>query len=118
MAMRRIAGHRLGVDQGDVVLFSDFETGGAMWEGEGRRHARAFVHFSEPFLEPPAVQVSLTMWDISNAANARADVVAEDVAREGFGILFRTWGDTKIARVRVGWTAIGPLRDEDDWDVP
>ena len=114
--MKRFAGHRIGVDQGEVVL-SDFETGGPLWAGEGRRHVRAYVHFTEAFAAVPAVQVALAMWDISNGANARADVSAEDVGAEGFAILFRTWGDTRVARVRVGWTAIGPVRDDEDWDV-
>ncbi len=115
--MRRFGTHALGVDQGEVVLFADFSTGGAMWEGEGPRHTRIWVHFAEPFVAAPAVMVALSMWDISNAANARADVQSEDVAPDGFAILFRTWGDTRIARVRVSWTAFGPVRDDDAWEV-
>jgi len=115
--MRRFNRHAIGIDQGDVVLFSDFEAGGAMWDGEGRREARAYVHFTEPFAGVPAVLVSLSMWDISNGANARADVKAEDVGPEGFAVVFRTWGDTRVARVRVGWTAMGPVADDDQWEV-
>ena len=32
---------------------------------------------------------------------------AEGISPEGFEIVFRTWGDTKVARVRVAWQAIG-----------
>jgi hypothetical protein len=32
--------------------------------------------------------------------------------------VFRTWGDTRIARVRIAWMAIGELSEGDDWDVP
>ena len=115
--MRKIRQHQVGIDQGDVVLFSDFEHDGEMWTGEGPRMTRAHVGFSEPYAEPPSVKVSISMWDISHTANARADVQAEDVTTTGFAIVFRTWGDTRVARVRVGWQSIGPVRDEDDWDL-
>ncbi len=112
-----MSGRRVGVAQGEVMVFSDVEAGGPMWEGEGRRERRARVAFAQAFDAAPSVQVALTMWDVSNAANARADVRAEEVSATGFDVAFRTWGDTRVARVRVGWLAIGPVRDEDDWDV-
>ncbi len=115
--MKKLRDHMIGIDQGEIVLFSDYEHNGSMWTGEGPRQARATIQFSEPFLEAPAVRVGFTMWDMSNGANARADITTEDVTETGFGILFRTWGDTKIARVRVGWQAIGQVRDEDEWDI-
>lgn len=115
--MKRFNTHAIGIDQGDVVLFSDFQHDGVMWAGEGPRQTRAYVVFAEPFIAPPAVRVGLTLWDFSNESNTRADITAEDVSETGFAILFRTWGDTRIARVRVGWQAIGPRRDEEEWDV-
>jgi H-type lectin domain len=115
--MQRFKAYQIGIDQGDVVLFSDFQHDGVMWTGEGSRQARAYVQFSEPFIAAPAVRVGLTLWDFSNTTNTRADVTAEDVTETGFAILFRTWGDTRIARVRVGWQAIGPLRDDEQWEV-
>jgi hypothetical protein len=105
------------MDQGDVVLFSHFDTGGPMWTGEGPRQVRQVVTFSESFIAPPVVRVWLTMWDIANSATARADISASDVERDRFAIVFRTWGDTRVARVRAGWLALGPLRDDDLWDV-
>jgi len=115
--MKKLRTHTIGIDEGNVVLFEDFEIGGPMWSGHGPREAHRDVRFSEAFLAPPAVKVGLTMWDISNGANARADIAAEDVGPDGFRIRFRTWGDTRIARVRVGWQAIGPMKDDDLWDV-
>lgn len=115
--MKRLNSNSIGIDQGEVVLFSDFEHDGMMWKGEGPRQARAYVTFSDSFVEPPVVRVSLSMWDMSNAANARADITAEDVTAKGFAILFRTWGDTRVARVRVNWQAIGSLGDDEVWDV-
>lgn len=115
--MRKIRQHQVGVEQGEVVLFSDYEHDGEMWTGEGPRQSRAFVHFSAEYVEPPSVHVTISMWDMSHTANARADVQAEDISTVGFAIVFRTWGDTKVARARVGWLSIGPVRDEEDWEL-
>lgn len=116
--MRKIFAHVIGVDQGDFVLFNDFLTDGAMWAHQGDREIRRVVKFSEVFAEEPVVNVWLSMWDFSNSANARADVRAEDIQADRFTVVFNTWSDTKIARVRVAWQAIGPaVSDEDMWDV-
>jgi len=115
--MKRLRNHMIGIDQGEVVLFSDFEDNGKMWTGNGPRQHRTPVEFAEKFRHDPSVTVHLTMWDISSDVNARADVTAADITRDGFAIAFKTWGDTKVARVRVGWQAIGELRQSDEWDL-
>ncbi|SLN50760.1 H-type lectin domain-containing protein [Pseudooctadecabacter jejudonensis] len=115
--MKRMRNHLIGVDHGDVVMFSDFEHDGVMWTGDGARQVRAHVEFSESYRTPPVVITTLSMFDISNGANGRVDVQAEDITPDGFAIVFRTWGDSKIARVRVAWQATGELRQEGDWDV-
>ena len=115
--MQRIGSHVIGLDDGNEVLFSDFETDGEMWTGEGPREIRRRVTFTEPYDTRPSVMVSLSMWDFAHGANVRADVQAEEIDRDGFDIVFRTWGDTRVARVRVAWQSIGGLRGEDTWDI-
>jgi hypothetical protein len=115
--MRRIRANLLGMEQGEVVLFSDFDNDGPMWTGEGARQVRQMVTFEEPFLEVPIVRVWLTMWDIAHTATSRIDIAAWDVKTDSFAIVFRTWGDTRVARVRAAWMALGPLPDDDLWDV-
>lgn len=115
--MQRIASHLIGVDRGSVMLFSDYKDGGAMWTGEGPRELRRVIEFAEPFRSSPVVQVSVSMWDFDRHANQRADISAEMVNPEGFVIVFRTWGDTRVARIRADWLAIGELSAEDEWDV-
>ena len=61
--------------------------------------------------------VGISLWDMDHKTNMRADLAAENVTVAGFHLVFRTWGDTRIARVRADWTAIGPVRDEEDWDI-
>lgn len=88
-----------------------------MWTGSGPRDLRKTVEFTEKFHSVPVVHISLSMWDMDQKTNMRAQISAEDVTAEGFTILFQTWGDTRIARVRASWLVIGELSDEDDWDV-
>ncbi|CUH52344.1 H-type lectin domain-containing protein [Shimia marina] len=115
--MKRIRNNHVGVDQGDEVLFSDFEDGGEMWTGNGPRERRKLVKFSARYRVPPSVHVSLSLWDMDTQANLRAEVVAEEVTNLGFHLVFRTWGDSRIARVRMSWLAIGELGFADDWVI-
>ncbi|MDU8927282.1 H-type lectin domain-containing protein [Alisedimentitalea sp. MJ-SS2] len=115
--MKKFSTHSIGIAQGDDVIFEDFEDGGEMWTGTGHRERIKEIEFSEPFKEVPAVHVSLSLWDVDNATNMRAEVDAENVTETGFELVFRTWGDTKVARVRIGWMAIGPVKNDDDWEL-
>lgn len=114
--MQRFSGP-IGVEQGSKILFSDFAHDGAMWTGSGPREVRQSETFKEAFLEPPAVTVGISMWDINHKTNSRIDVSAENVTAKGFEIVFRTWADTRIARIRADWMVIGAVQDEDSWDV-
>lgn len=115
--MIKIESNFVGIHKGDVVLFSDFEHDGEMWTGDGPRLIREKIEFGDGFRSTPSVMVSLSMWDISNGANMRMDVQAENITPKGFDIVFRTWGDTKVARVRVAWQAIGSVKGDDVWDL-
>jgi hypothetical protein len=115
--MKRLQNPRTGIDQGDVVVFSEFDSGGTMWTGQGARERRKAVEFSEAFARPPTVHVSLSMWDMDTEAAVRADLFADNISETGFEIVFRTWSDSRIARVRAAWMAIGDLPFEDDWNV-
>lgn len=115
--MKRLRNNLVGIDQGSETLFSDFEDNGPMWTGTGPREARRAVTFSDRFRSMPAVTVGVSMWDMSSDMNQRADVRAENVTHEGFEIVFRTWADSRVARVRVDWMAIGECRHADDWEL-
>jgi len=115
--MRRMLSHMMGIEQGSQVLFSDFEDGGPMWTETGPRECIVPVRFKEKFRDAPIVHVGLSMWDMDQKTNARADISAENVSESGFEIVFRTWGDTRIARVRASWTAFGELPHGEEWDL-
>ena len=115
--MKRISSSSVGVQQGSRVLFSDFADGGVMWTGQGDRESRHMITFKEPFSAVPSVMASISMWDTDHKHNARADITAENVTERGFHLVFRTWGDTRVARVRADWMAIGAVKSEDDWEL-
>ena len=115
--MKKLRSHTIGIDSGDVMLFSDYEDGGDMWTGRGQRERRRRINFSESYQQVPQVQVNVSLWDIDSSTVIRADISAETVTEKGFDMVFRTWGDTRVARLRVAWTAIGAVGGEDDWTV-
>jgi len=115
--MKRLRNHLIGVDQGDPVLFADFETDGDMWTGRGQRERRKRIKFSETYRSPPAVHLTISLWDVDASTVVRADITAETITTDGFDMVFRTWGDTRVARVRASWMAIGELADSDEWQL-
>jgi len=115
--MKKLENHLIGIEQGDVVLFADFEDGGDMWTGEGPRERRRPVCFSERFSAAPSVHLSISLLDASTDSAIRTELIPEAITPKGFDIVFRTWMDTRVARIRVAWMAIGALRHEDDWEI-
>lgn len=115
--MKKVINGAVGVEQGSLVLFSDYADGGPMWTGNGPRESRRKITFTQTFRSAPAVSVSISMWDLDQKTNARADLSAEKITRSGFQLVFRTWGDTRVARIRADWMAIGAVRDDDDWEI-
>ncbi len=115
--MKKLNAALVGLDQGSVQLFSDFEDGGEMWTGTGERERIVSVAFSEEFKSEPLVFVSLEMLDLDNQSNHRVSTVAQNITPVGFEMSFKTWSDTRIARAVAAWMAIGEVADDEDWDV-
>lgn len=114
--MKRIYASTVGIDQGSELLFSDYETDGEMWTGSGDRSRSVGIVFSEPFNAPPTVHVALELADIDLSANQRTQITAENITNKGCDIVFRTWSDTKVARISASWLAIGGVDADDNWD--
>lgn len=115
--MQRIDNHLVGIARGSVLLFSDVEDGGAMWTGSGPRLVRKRVDFEAAFRVAPEVFATLEMWDVDSSGNQRGDISTVDITRDGFDLVFKTWGDTRVARVRAGWLAIGAVNHPDNWQL-
>lgn len=109
----------LAVDNGLAHVFDHVDNDGPMWSGEGRRWARAVIKFQQPFVAPPAIQLSIALIDADSSRNLRLDLHAEDVTPTGFLAVAHTWLDTRIGRLQVNWTAIGARTpaDEPAWNI-
>ncbi|MCL4107748.1 UNVERIFIED_CONTAM: hypothetical protein GTU68_022209 [Idotea baltica] len=88
-----------------------------MWSGDGEREVVQTVTFSENFRSVPVVNVGISMWDVDVSTNLRADILAQNITVSGFDIVFKTWGDSKLARIRASWTAFGEVQEADDWTL-
>lgn len=115
--MQKFGSTAVGVLRGSVQMFSAFEDNGKMWTGHGPRREVRRIDFSESFLSAPVVHIAMSMWDIESSANQRADIATHDITADGFNLEFRTWGDTRVARIRADWLAIGQVRHEEDFDL-
>ena len=117
--MKNFTPSALAVDNGKVQVFDHIEDEGPMWSGEGKRWSRAWVTFDNAFAEPPVVQLSIAMIDADSGPNLRLELSAEDVSERGFTAVSHTWGDTRIGRLNVNWTAIGMRHAQAEplWDV-
>lgn len=105
--MNIIESGKIGIAQGNTILFSHVDENGPMWHEDGDREVRETITFETPFEEPPVVQVSLTMWDADGSRNQRMDLFSENVTRKAFDVVFRCWDDSRVARIRVDWLAFG-----------
>ena len=54
-AMRKLKSSVVGIDHGEVIMFSDFQDDGQMWRGTGPRKATAEVSFETSYTAPPHV---------------------------------------------------------------
>ena len=72
-----------------------------MWTGSGPREKRVKVEFGGKFKGAPVVQAHISVWDLDRRTNLRADLSVADVTATGCTIVFKTWGDTRIARIRA-----------------
>ena len=115
--MKRISAPDIGVDQGEVVMFSDYENDGPMWSGHGAREVRSKVRFSDRYMRPPLVHAAMSLVDFATEPYVRGDLRVENITRSGFELVFRTWEDSRVARIRATWLAIGELPDDERWDV-
>ena len=76
----------------------------------GRRGWNEGVSFPLTDGPPPTVTVAIRLMDhIQNPLNnLRYEIFAQEVSSTGCDIRLETWDDTRLAKVRVAWTAIFP----------
>ncbi|MCZ7601751.1 MAG: H-type lectin domain-containing protein [Melioribacteraceae bacterium] len=63
------------------------------------------VRFNKPFETIPDVVVGLNKMEFDKNTNARVDVQASAVSRDGFVLRIKTWGDTRVLVLGGSWVA-------------
>jgi hypothetical protein len=63
------------------------------------------------------VTVGISTWDTGGDTNQRADLRAAAVPAARFERVVRPWGDSRVARIRADWMALGELPAGDDWQL-
>lgn len=63
------------------------------------------VRFNKPFETIPEVVVGLNKMEFDKNTNARVDVQASAVSRDGFVLRIKTWGDTRVLVLGGSWVA-------------
>ncbi|HBQ37160.1 MAG TPA: hypothetical protein DD729_10070, partial [Rhodobacteraceae bacterium] len=78
---------------------------------------RQIVTFPELVTSAPLVPATISMWDFDHGTNQRADISTQKISLNNFELVFKTWGDTRVARIRADWLAFGEIKGEDDWTL-
>jgi len=73
----------------------------------GPRRYEHYVRFNTPFSNIPLVHAGIAGFDIDNRDTGRLGLAVEDINREGFKLVIRTWMHTRVYQVEVSWLAIG-----------
>ena len=75
----------------------------------GERTTRDTIYFKPNFSSTPKVVLGVTSLDVHKDHNLRYTVYYENLTKNAFTIIFKTWSDTHIYGGRVQWMAYGPI---------
>lgn len=76
-------------------------------EGEGQRTHASAIGFARGSATTPRVVLGVNGLDAEIHTDTRFNVSARNVSRDGVDLCIRTWGDTKVLAIEVGWLAHG-----------
>lgn len=63
------------------------------------------IFFKKHFNNIPEVLVNICSVDSANSSNLKILVLPEEITREGFVLVFKTWHDAIIHQIGVTWLA-------------
>lgn len=117
--MQIFSHHAVGLQQGSSLMFSAFEDGGPIVVGQWRveqvrRICRLHTQVSADAGGSGAPSACGTLTATATSGPRSAPKTSPPAA---FDLVFSTWGDTRVARIRADWIAIGALPHEDDFRV-
>jgi hypothetical protein len=77
--------------------------------GTGERQMTVSVSFTKPFKVKPDVVVGITLIDAASGVGTRVSATADGISRDGFTVVVKTWGDSKIFGAQGSWVAVAPV---------
>ena len=107
--MRVGRGKSLQILSGDEEIFDHVSEPGPMWDEDGNRNIKVRVEFSNRFASAPVVNAGFSLLDVSKDNNLRVWLRLLNIDASGFDALVLSWDDTRLAKVRVAWIAIGEV---------
>lgn len=103
------------VQSGYMPVFDHYDDKGPMWFGSGDREVVEYVRFDKPFTRSPYVALTITQMDTDTSRYLRYELFAKNIRPDGFDVSFKTWSDSRFARISVHWIAMGERTDPDLW---
>jgi len=74
-------------------------------KNNGERTVTIDIDFDTPFNKKPNIFLSVSQIDADKEANARYNVEAISISRDGFTLKVRTWADSKVFSLSGYWIA-------------
>jgi hypothetical protein len=100
-------GDDVRIQSGTVIADATFD-GWSLLAGDGERVFTKQISFSEPvFLTPPTIAVALVHLDAATHVYTRISISAQDVSKNGFLLVLKTWSDSQVYGVGASWVAYG-----------
>jgi H-type lectin domain len=106
---------KTGVVGGDKNTGTYGQSGAtAPWKlhlGAGGRDQVIKIKFDSPCHKPPVVIVALNHLDTDQGDGMRVTVSVDEqsITKNGFDVIFRTWGPTKLYGASATWAAFAPI---------
>jgi hypothetical protein len=95
----------VNLDVPQVQVGTWIASGSNLSGGTGDRQMTCSVSFPKPFKVKPEVVVGITLLDAATGVGTRVNAVVEGISRDGFTVVVKTWGDSKVNGVQGSWVA-------------
>jgi len=91
--------------QSGTYFYSKDVKGYTLHENQGKRSVDYEINFTKPFDKKPKVILTVTLLDAERSTQARFNVVAKGISRDGFVLQAEVWGDTQLNAIGGYWMA-------------
>lgn len=99
-------GGDLQIIQCEGNLFDHRKSEGFLYSGQGQRWMFFKFCFRSRFNTVPKVLLDVSTVDADIEQNVQYNLSLQDISREGFTLVFQTWGHSAIASADIVWVAM------------